>query len=93
MQSDGEVVYGRGSDISMGGLSVKCRHSTDVGRSFGLVIQLTEGARSQRFEATAKVVYVHYIGTEHRYRLGMRFTDFQGNSRELLSNFVSERLR
>ncbi|GAB6040224.1 PilZ domain-containing protein [Endothiovibrio diazotrophicus] len=93
VQSDGEVVYGRASDLSMGGVSVKCRHSADVGRAFDIFFQLDHGVRARRFEARAKVVYVHYIGNEHLHRLGMQFLEFKGDSREILSQFVSDRLR
>lgn len=93
VQSDGEVVHARGTDISMGGLSVKCAHSADVGRSFDITIQFNGGRRAKLFEARAKVIYVHYIGSEHLHRLGLQFIDFKGESRELLSSFVSERLR
>lgn len=93
VQSDGEVVYGRASDISMGGVSVKCRHAADIGQQFDVIMQLAGGRHAKPFEARAKVVYVHFIGTEHLHRLGMQFVRFKGDSREQLSEFVSARQR
>lgn len=93
VQSTGEVIYGRATDISLSGMSIKCDYTADAGQQFDLFLNLPADDRVRRMEARAKVIYVHFIGGENRYRLGMQFTKFLGSSREYLSSFLSDRLR
>jgi len=93
IQSTGDLAYCRASDISMGGIALRCDYSADVGQQFDIFLNLPNADQVKRFEARVRVAYVHYIGTECKHRIGMQYLKFKGDSQEVLSNFLSERLR
>lgn len=91
-QSDGSIVYARASDISLGGIGIKCEYAADAGRLFLLHFRLPVQGESRDVRVHCRVMFCHFSGADGLFRLGLRFERFEADGEEVVSRHVEERL-
>jgi c-di-GMP-binding flagellar brake protein YcgR len=95
IQSDGAVVKLWTYDLSRGGMQVFSEYAAERGQEFGVFFSIFDpvGKEYERIDARVKVAHVLYDGAQHCYRIGLQFTNFRGNCREMFERCLEFRMR
>lgn len=85
-----QLVYGKLGDISRGGATLLIDANLAVGSKHPLYIRMPTPDRTSyhQLEASAQVCNIVLTPALGCYRIGMRFTAFQGNTQALLMQYL-----
>lgn len=90
--SDGSTVPARASDISIGGIGVKCDYPADPGSEFPLRFALTVDGLLREVRVRGRVAFCNYSGADACFRIGLRFLEFEADGGDLVRRYVQQRV-
>lgn len=87
---DQQLIYGKLSDVSRGGTTLLLDAKLVVGAKYPLYIRMPTPDRTSfhQLEASVQVCNIVLAAALGCYRIGMRFTAFQGNTEALLMQYI-----
>lgn len=89
--SSGKVVYARIKNISVGGIFISTIYSADKGKQFQMFFNLPLHGVAKKIEVICKVAFVHF-GKQDEVFIGMEFVKFRDNGKNLVCDYVDDRL-
>ena len=91
IQSNGDIVYAKIKNISIGGLYILTEYTADIGKIFRIFFKVIINSQPIKIEAQTQVIYVYY-GEQSKVYLGMKFIKFKDDGNTTLNQYVSSRL-
>jgi len=94
MLSDESVHYVWTYDISLGGLQLLSEYNADTGDMLRIFLNILDVETDEYVRVFARVRVAHtvYDGSEHCFRIGAEFIDFEGDGRSIYNRHLDARL-
>jgi c-di-GMP-binding flagellar brake protein YcgR len=89
---DGQVEYARACNLSAGGMAIKTPRKIDPGSTLDLFFHLSVQRDIKRIRARGKVVYLHYVGPEGQFQVGVEFRELSAEHKGFIESFILQRL-